>query len=146
MFVTDTVDAVYRPEDWSPNSLLDQLAELVRDLPEPKVCRLPSRGFLLLLAQNTETAISETTILDTKLSALGPPGTAGLSNRNLRRPMLGPFYKINHIRDLLQFFSTISITSYESVYGSGSVDWDAVETGLLSEMFEGWTSDEVLRG
>src|SRR5258706_15734208 len=38
MFVTDTVDAVYRPEDWSPESLLDQLAELVRDLPEPKVC------------------------------------------------------------------------------------------------------------
>lgn len=38
MFVTDTVDAVYRPEDWSPESLLDQLAELVRDMPEPKVC------------------------------------------------------------------------------------------------------------
>jgi len=38
MFVTDTVDAVYHPEDWSPESLLDQLAEIVRDLPEPKVC------------------------------------------------------------------------------------------------------------
>jgi hypothetical protein len=55
MFVTDTVDAVYRPEDWSPESLLDQLAELVRDLPEPKVCLIPQPGrFLLPLAQNTE--------------------------------------------------------------------------------------------
>jgi hypothetical protein len=60
--------------------------------------------------------------------------------------MLGPFSRISHIRDLLQFFSTTSITSYESLYGSGSVDWGAVEGGLLLEMFEGWTSDEVLRG
>jgi hypothetical protein len=37
MFVTDTIDAVYRPEDWTPESLLDQLAEMVTDLPEPKV-------------------------------------------------------------------------------------------------------------
>jgi hypothetical protein len=37
MFVTDTIDAVYRPEDWTPESLLDQLAEMVTDLPEQKV-------------------------------------------------------------------------------------------------------------
>jgi len=37
MFVTDTIDAVYRPEDWSPESLIDQLAEMVADLPEPRV-------------------------------------------------------------------------------------------------------------
>jgi len=131
MFVTDTVDAVYRPEDWSPESLLDQLAELVRDLPEPK---------------NTEVAIGQTATLYTRSSALEPPGTAGISSQNLRRPMLAFVYKINHIRDLLQFFSTVSITSYESVYGSGSVDWEAVEVGLLSEMFEGRTTDEVFRG
>jgi len=60
--------------------------------------------------------------------------------------MLASVYRINHIRDLLQFFSTVSITSYESVYGSGSVDWEGVEAGLLSEMFEGRTNDEGLRG
>jgi hypothetical protein len=147
MFVTDTVDAVYRPEDWSPESLLDQLAELVRDLPEPKVCLIPQPGrFLLPLAQNTEAVVGQTTSLYTRSSTLGPPGTAGLSNQNLRRPMLVSVYRISHIRDLLQFFSTVSITSYESVYGSGSVDWEAVEAGLLSEMFEGRTGDEVLRG
>jgi hypothetical protein len=37
MFVTDTIDAVYRPEDWSAESLLDQLAEMVADLPETRV-------------------------------------------------------------------------------------------------------------
>ena len=147
MFVTDTVDAVYRPEDWSPESLLDQLAEIVRDLPEPKVCPITRPGrFLSPLAQNTEDVIGQTTTLYTRPSTLGPPGAAGFSNQNLRRPMLESVYRISHIRDLLQFFSTVSITSYESVYGSGSVDWEAVEAGLLSEMFEGRTSDEVLRG
>jgi len=60
--------------------------------------------------------------------------------------MLQLVFRISYIRDLLQFFSTVSITSYESVYGSGSVDRGAVEAGLLSGMFEGRTSDEVLCG
>jgi len=60
--------------------------------------------------------------------------------------MLQFVYRISHIHDLLQLFSTVSITSYESVYGSEFVDWGAVEAGLLSEMFEGRTSDEILRG
>jgi hypothetical protein len=33
MFITDTVDAVYRPDDWVPDAMLDQLAELAADLP-----------------------------------------------------------------------------------------------------------------
>ena len=36
MFVTDTVDAVYRPEEWFPEGLMDQLAEIVSDLPIPE--------------------------------------------------------------------------------------------------------------
>ena len=147
MFVTDTVDAVYRPEDWSPESLLDQLAEIVRDLPEPKVCPITlAIQIHSPLAQNTEAEIGQTATLYTRPSTLEPPGTAGNSSQGLRRPMLQSVYRISHIRDLLQFFSTVSITSYESVYGSGSVDWEAVEAGLLSEMFEGRATDEVFRG
>ena len=33
MFVTDTVDAIYPPDQWFPEALLDQLAEVVSDLP-----------------------------------------------------------------------------------------------------------------
>ena len=32
IFVTDTVDAIYRPDAWSPEALLDQLAEIVGNL------------------------------------------------------------------------------------------------------------------
>ena len=35
MFVTDTVDAVFRPDDWSPEAMFDQLAEIVGSLPIP---------------------------------------------------------------------------------------------------------------
>ncbi|CAE6407081.1 unnamed protein product [Rhizoctonia solani] len=34
MFVTDTLDAVYRPDAWAPASLMDQLAEVIGSLPK----------------------------------------------------------------------------------------------------------------
>lgn len=37
MFVTDTVDAVYRPEAWIPEAVMDQLAEIIVDLPDLRV-------------------------------------------------------------------------------------------------------------
>lgn len=44
---------------------------------------------------------------------------------------------IESIRDLAPFFSSVSITSYESVYASGGiVDWMDVERGLIDDMFE----------
>jgi hypothetical protein len=51
--------------------------------------------------------------------------------------MLDAVRNIESIRDLAPFFSSVSITSYESVYASGGVvDWMAVEQGLLDDMFE----------
>ena len=35
MFITDTVDAVFRPDDWNPEAMFDQLAEIVGSLPVP---------------------------------------------------------------------------------------------------------------
>jgi hypothetical protein len=49
--------------------------------------------------------------------------------------------QVGSIRDLLPFFSQISMTSYESIYGMGGVDWDAVEKGLMAEMFQGGAED-----
>jgi len=42
IFITDTVDAVFRPDNWAPEALFDQLAEVVGSLPipEPRVCTL----------------------------------------------------------------------------------------------------------
>lgn len=37
IFITDTVDAVYRPNEWFPTALLDRLAEVVGQLPSEGV-------------------------------------------------------------------------------------------------------------
>ena len=63
------------------------------------------------------------------------------SSITLRRPLLGFVKQVGSIRDLLPFFSQISMSSYESVYGMGGVDWDAVEKGLMAEMFQGGAED-----
>jgi len=36
IFVTDTVYAVYRPDDWNPEAMMDQLSEIVGNLPVPE--------------------------------------------------------------------------------------------------------------
>ena len=41
IFITDTVDAIYRPENWFPEAMLDRLAEITGDLPVTEVSPLP---------------------------------------------------------------------------------------------------------
>jgi len=108
VFITDTVDAVYRPNDWLPEAMLDQLSEIARNLP--------------LTA--SETLITENSVLQ--------------PDRAMRRPLLASLRQIERMRDLVSFFSNISISTYESVYASaGNIDWEAVEKSILDDMFDG---------
>ncbi|KAG6851405.1 hypothetical protein H0H93_005803 [Arthromyces matolae] len=111
IFVTDTVDAIYRPDNWFPEAMMDQLAEIAGALPVGDgVNGVPTPN----------------------LPATFP------DQRPLRRPMLNSLRQIESIRDLIPFFSNVSISSYESVYASGgNVDWEAVEEGILEDMFDG---------
>ncbi|KAH7100146.1 Dopey, N-terminal-domain-containing protein [Auriculariales sp. MPI-PUGE-AT-0066] len=124
MFVTDTVDSVYRPDDWFPESLLDQLGEIIGDLPAQKgeaAVSAPASSFAL--HHDVEDA---------------PTGDIPLS-KNVRRPLLYDVQYIRSIRELAPFFSSVSIQAFEGVYasiGNTNVDWEAVEAGLLSELFE----------
>ncbi|KZT72967.1 hypothetical protein DAEQUDRAFT_808918 [Daedalea quercina L-15889] len=111
IFITDTVDAIYRPDDWFPEAMLDRLAEVTGDLPVTQSAPPPLHG-----AATTPT----------------------VDSRPMRRPMLRALRQIDSIRELVPFFSHASIASYESVYNSGgNVDWEAVEDGLLEDMFDG---------
>lgn len=56
----------------------------------------------------------------------------------MRRPLLNGLRQIESIKELVSFFSNVSISSFESMYASrGNVDWDAVEQGLMKDMFDG---------
>ncbi|KIY52670.1 hypothetical protein FISHEDRAFT_69486 [Fistulina hepatica ATCC 64428] len=109
MFVTDTVDAIYRPDDAFPEAMMDQLAEIAGSLPA-----------------TTDNGLAESI------------STLTLTGRPMRRPLLVAVRQIDSIRDLVPFFSSVSISSYESVYASrGDIDWEAVEQGLIEDMFDG---------
>ncbi|CDO73123.1 hypothetical protein BN946_scf185007.g177 [Trametes cinnabarina] len=111
IFITDTVDAIYRPDGWFPAALLDRLAEVVGALP------------------STESGAPR---------SAAQAQTPSVPNRPMRRPLLQFMRQIDSIRDLVPFFSTASISSYESVYHSGGlIDWQAVEQSLLEDLFEG---------
>ncbi|QRW09045.1 hypothetical protein RhiLY_08044 [Ceratobasidium sp. AG-Ba] len=111
MFVTDTMDAVYRPDTWTPTSLMDQLAEIIGGLPR--------------LEQSTAVLPSPTT------NHSSFPG----STQNQRRPLLGAIRRVDRLGELLPFFSHVSIALYEGVYAGGIPDMEAIERGLLEEMF-----------
>jgi len=114
VFITDTIDAVYRPDEIAPAAMLDQLSEIAGGLPPPQES-----------AQNSAVAA---------FSALPTPGS---NPRMLRRPMLTHLRQIDSIRDLVPFFSSVSVATYESIYSSGgNIDWEEVERGLLIDMFE----------
>ena len=144
MFVTDTVDSVYRPDDWFPESLLDQLAEIIGDLPAQKV--------RYLLLANWDTKLTHECIQSDGSPSQPPASSFALHHdieetptgdvplsRNLRQPLLHNIKDIRSIRELEPFFSSVSIQAFEGVYASigiANVDWAAVESGLLSELFE----------
>lgn len=67
-----------------------------------------------------------------------PIATPGVGYRPLRRPMLTNVKQIDSVRDLISFFSSASIASYESIYASGgNIDWAEVERGLNLDVFDG---------
>ncbi|KXN85691.1 Protein dopey [Leucoagaricus sp. SymC.cos] len=111
IFITDTVDAIYRPDNWSPEAMMDQLADVTGNLP-------------IADSRKTLPVPNETTTYD--------------DQRALRRPQLNGTKQIESIRDLIPFFSNVSISSYESMYASGgNIDWEAVEKGIMDDLFDG---------
>ncbi|GAA5963888.1 hypothetical protein JCM21900_003967 [Sporobolomyces salmonicolor] len=103
MFCTDTVDAIYPPDAFLPQAIIDRLGEL-------------------LGGDRAEDA---------------PPSSAPPVRASARRPLLTA-RRMSTISELVPFFTTLSLSAYESVYHSGSrVDWDAVEDVLVRDLFEG---------
>ncbi|KAJ6520217.1 Dopey, N-terminal-domain-containing protein [Mycena sanguinolenta] len=118
IFITDTVDAIYRPDECFPEAMLDQLAEIVSSLPA---------------AESRDGPVTNGLIVSPS------PYAANFSTqRPMRRPLLNSIRQIESLRDLAPFFSSVSISSYESVYASaGNVDWNAIEKGIMEDMFDG---------
>ena len=60
-----------------------------------------------------------------------------MDGQSLRRPRLTIVKNIDSLSQLTPFFSRATIDTYEGAYLHGDVDWEAVEEGLSSEIFDG---------
>lgn len=123
MFVTDTVDAIYPPDSWVPQAIVDRLGEVIASQ--------PANG------RSSATPASKSPVVD-ELS--GSVLSRSSATAALRRPLIQA-RQVRSIQALEPFFSTISLAAYEAVYhsagGGARVDWPAVEASLERDIFEG---------
>lgn len=111
LFITDTIDAVYRPQGWAPMALIDNLVEeldsgsgLGHTVPTPVSSNLAQNGKRRpLLNRETLQGIPVKETLD---------------------------------RVLRPFFRQLSINAFESTYSMEQPDWKACHDELLHDLFD----------
>ena len=114
LYITDTIDAVYKPSNWNPVALADRLSEQLG-----RTASTPA-SYMAIVAP---TSMSQgrrkplLNLIDTKVAS--------------RDDLLGKVLK--------PFFSQLSIYAFESTYGMGESDRDACVKALLADLFDDTT-------
>ncbi|KAH0565127.1 hypothetical protein GP486_001478 [Trichoglossum hirsutum] len=111
LFVTDTIDAVYRPVDRSPVALVDEISEdlgSTASTPAPHI-----GGDSLSQSGNAK-----------RRPLLGLDTVKDIQKDDLLGKVLKPF------------FSQLSICAFESTYSMGMADWKACSDNLLYDLFD----------
>ncbi|GAA5834665.1 hypothetical protein JCM9279_007075 [Rhodotorula babjevae] len=125
MFVTDTVDAMYPPDPWLPQAIMDRLGDMLSNNSAPA----STTGSGLDRADAARSTGSAAVVDGRKDSPPAAPPA--------RRPLLAE-RRIRSMHELEPFFATVSVAAYESIYRAGTrVDWAAVERSLERDIFEG---------
>ncbi|KAG0651121.1 dopey [Hyphodiscus hymeniophilus] len=115
LFITDTIDAVYRPSNIHPTALVDELSE------ELGLTALSS-------AVQTESANAQAVQGSTRKPLIGPGGISEEGSWERKDELVG--------KVLRPFFSQLSIFAFESTYSMGGPDWEACSMGLLRDLFD----------
>lgn len=130
LFVTDTIDAVYRPMGYQPVALVDEVCE---ELVGSASAASAGSGRRHGHQHHESSAAAWTTVMS--------------SSSSHKRPMLGQPRGISdevslERRDelvakvLRPFFGQLSIYAFESTYAMGSVDWEECVRGLVRDVFD----------
>jgi hypothetical protein len=118
LFITDTIDAVYRPANVAATSLADGVAEALGSVATDSHNTSPSH---VTSEQSTKL---RRPFLDPMLKMLEEEGSV----REMPKADVAA-------RVLRPFFGQLSIWAFEGVYGMGGVDLQACEGGLLEDLF-----------
>lgn len=125
LFITDTIEAVYRPADRDPVALIDDMAEE--------------------LGSSEQSSTYPPTPGDLKRTMSFPAKTSGL-----RAPLLGMVAKelaeaskAEVVQTVLRpWFTGLSMQAFEATYGMAEVDWKTCEEVVLRDLFD----DETMVG
>ena len=109
LFVTDTLDAIYPPDDWHSSALIDEVAESANQSQTPMT---PHPGHL-----------SEPFSNDLRRPWLCSDATRGVDQGDVLVSLLLPF------------FGQLSIHAFESTYSLGVVDREACVDDLIADLF-----------
>lgn len=113
LFVTDTIDAVYRPTNMHSIALVDDIAE---DL-----------GLTAHTATPTNSMLAQTSSSMSRKPLLGPGGINDDGIWERKEELVG--------KVLRPFFSQLSIFAFESTYSMNVPDWEACRQSLLKDIF-----------
>lgn len=119
LFITDTIDAVYRPAHWEPTGLVDELAEELGSV-DP-VSSSPKLTGPALDQSSPRSDALQRTLLSTK------GGVADMKKEEFVQNVSRPF------------FSQLSIHSFEATYSMAKPDVRACEKALLDDLFDDGT-------
>ncbi|KAF5665923.1 putative regulator of reproduction [Fusarium heterosporum] len=115
LFITDTIDAVYRPSTYQPVALVDELSDELGAV-------VRNTGF------HSSSVVNPVVPGSSRRLLLGPGGIdddVGLERRDeLVAKVLRPF------------FGQLSIFAFESTYAMGRIDREACVSSLLQDLFD----------
>ncbi|GAB7357467.1 hypothetical protein MBLNU459_g0007t1 [Dothideomycetes sp. NU459] len=118
LYITDTIDAVYRPADWKPTALTDEINEALGVTSmEPSSYAAP---VLPPTSQSSSTS---------RRPFLSASGMDGADIKAMARD--------DFVRGVLQpFFGQLSMYAYEATYGMGTPDVEACRRTLLIDVLD----------
>lgn len=147
LFITDTIEAVYRPPNWYPTALTDQVSNFSTFTTTATTTSVPSittssntRGSQQVRPSDGEVFTGCTrrpwlfhdSIRDIEKAALAAASVSAGSTPNLPAGAGGQIIR----QVLIPFLSNLSLYSYESTYSMGTPDFAACEDMLLADLFE----------
>lgn len=115
LFITDTIDAVYRPSTYQPVALVDELSDELG-------ASVNSPGF------QSSSVVNPVTRGSSRRPLLGPGGINDDVSLDRKDELVA--------KVLRPFFGQLSIFAFESTYAMGRVDRDACISSLLKDIFD----------
>ncbi|KAK8226176.1 cellular morphogenesis regulator dopa [Phyllosticta capitalensis] len=154
LYLTDTIDAVYRPDgDWTPVALVDELAE---SLQQAAAHASASQDVVDHPGASSSPQPTDTVALPGAISTAGGGSAAVEADERKRVSFLNPVLaaareqgvwgdladvKVMHktefvMRVVRPFLGQLSIAAFEETYKGGRVDWDAVDRDVVADLWE----------